>query len=777
MTGRIGELIVEEALGQGGMGRVLLCRDPGLDRHVAVKVLHPNLVVDELMRARFLREARALAKVRSPHVVAVHAVGEDEDAGPYMVMERLEGEDLQHRLARVGKLSVDEATAAVRDACQGLVAVHSTGLLHRDIKPANLFVGPDGRTKLTDFGLAREAPTPDSVGIGAAALTQTGLIVGTPAYLAPEIVKGGQASSASDIYALGATLYHLLAGRPPFPGDAPLEVLAAVVREPPPPVTAFAEVPAWVASAVQRMLEKDPARRPQSAEEVLRLLSSQALSTPLPTPARAFPSPTLVLGSVPGASTDSSSSRAGDLPRISTPSTPPLRATTSPVPDATSLPDVSPSSLTPRVKTATLTVMMTDIAGYATRRSQQSRQEAARRLALHEGLLTPLFRAFFGKVVKTIGDAFLVTFSSPTDAVLCGTAVQDQLWLHNQSASDEDRLEVRVAISAGEVRVHKGDIFGEPVNVVARLQALARPGEVLLSDAVYATMNVAEVTMASCGMHELTGIGRPVHVYSVMADTSGATPPYRGRALSSVAPLHQAPQSMAKRFVRQVAGLPVVAWAFIVLVSLGGIVVAKPWASDRRARIAQGQAQAVKAEIEAIASAERKIPELQDLGLALFALDDKKHAYMAFEEVLKRHAGGEVGDLDDALVDRALLDLSQRHADAAVQLLVAWPDVSVEQRLRAQLRSTEYLLRKNALDVLEKRKAAQEEDHIVVALQDVEEADCGRRRLGLLRLKKSGRGPASLSAVKKLGSEMPRNLCMAFDVGSAEAAIQKRSKP
>src|SRR4051812_14580553 len=204
MPTTIGGYRVERELGSGGMGLVFLCRDEALDRRVAIKVLKGDLLDQGEMRSRFLREARALARVSSPHVVAVHAVGEDAVAGPFVVMEFLDGEDLAVRLKRDGRLPWREAVDITRDAVAGLKAAADVGIVHRDIKPANLFVVA-GKAKLTDFGLAREIQ-------GGAGVTQAGIVVGTPAYLAPEVIKGSVANHQSDLYSLGATLFHLVVG-------------------------------------------------------------------------------------------------------------------------------------------------------------------------------------------------------------------------------------------------------------------------------------------------------------------------------------------------------------------------------------------------------------------------------------------------------------------------------------------------------------------------------------------------------------------------------------
>lgn len=167
------------------------------------------------------------------------------------------------------------------------------------------------------------------------------------------------------------------------------------------------------------------------------------------------------------------------------------------------------------MKTANLAIVFTDIKGFTERTSQQTLEENQRLLATHNALLGPLFKAFGGRVVKMIGDAFLVTFESPTSAVLAGVAIQDKLWQHNRGAPEGQRLDVRVAINVGEVRVEDGDVFGEPVNIAARVEGIAEAGEVTFTEAVHLAMNRAEVPAEPIGEFELKGIPGKVKVYKV----------------------------------------------------------------------------------------------------------------------------------------------------------------------------------------------------------------------------------------------------------------------
>jgi class 3 adenylate cyclase len=202
------------------------------------------------------------------------------------------------------------------------------------------------------------------------------------------------------------------------------------------------------------------------------------------------------------------------------------------------------------LKTANLAIVFTDIKGFTERTSRQTLEENQRLLQVHNALLAPLFKAFGGRIIKSIGDAFLVTFESPTQAVLSGIAIQDRLWHHNRNVLEAEQLHVRVAVNVGEVRLESNDVFGEPVNIAARVEGIAEAGEVYFTEAVYLAMNKAEVPSKEVGAFELKGIPGKIRVfhvprapYRVEAPSAGAIaeapgaevmPPFGNLALSRV---------------------------------------------------------------------------------------------------------------------------------------------------------------------------------------------------------------------------------------------------
>ncbi|MBI4859284.1 MAG: serine/threonine protein kinase [Candidatus Riflebacteria bacterium] len=266
VPGAIGRYAVKGEMGRGGMGVVYCAHDPVLDRPVALKVLSKVLSSDQEFRERFLREARAIARIEHPNVVKIHDAGE-EDGQPFFAMEYCDGESVDRLLARAGSVPVDEALGIVQQAALGLQAAHQARIIHRDIKPSNLIREVTGRVKVVDFGLAKESAQKG--------LTATGFVMGTPEYMSPEQARGQTPDHRSDIYSLGATLYQLLVGRAPFTGSNPLAILQEQINTAPTPVVQLRpDTPLTVQRLLDRMMAKDPAARPQDYGTLLAELGN-----------------------------------------------------------------------------------------------------------------------------------------------------------------------------------------------------------------------------------------------------------------------------------------------------------------------------------------------------------------------------------------------------------------------------------------------------------------------------------------------------------------------
>jgi serine/threonine-protein kinase len=261
-----GRYRLEAKLGSGGMSTVYLARDTTLDRPVAVKVMHREMSEQADQLERFRQEARAVAKLSHPNVVAVIDAGEDK-GHPYIVFEYVEGETLKQRINRVGALDAQEALAYAIEVARGLTVAHARRMVHRDIKPQNVLIDSEGRAKLTDFGISRQL---ESDG-----LTATGRVLGTTDYVSPEQAMGHGVDQRSDVYSLGVLLYEMLTGQVPYQADSQVGVAMKHVNEEMPDVQQRRpELSAAAALVVERATAKDPGQRYQDVGEMIDDLST-----------------------------------------------------------------------------------------------------------------------------------------------------------------------------------------------------------------------------------------------------------------------------------------------------------------------------------------------------------------------------------------------------------------------------------------------------------------------------------------------------------------------
>jgi serine/threonine-protein kinase len=260
-----GRYTIERELGRGGMGAVYLAADEKLAERVALKIINAGMG-DAGAVDRFRREVSAARKVTHANVIRIHDLIED---GPMVLlsMEYVEGMTLAAYLGRIGALRVDEGRHLIAQICDGVAAAHTAGVVHRDLKPSNVLLDADKRVKVIDFGLAKATFM--------AGMTATGLIIGTPEYMAPEQVKGLPQDARTDVYSLGALAYHVFVGRPPFAGETPIAIgFQHVTEAPRPPRQLRPELPESIEKALLHALEKDPGSRFSDAAELKRALVS-----------------------------------------------------------------------------------------------------------------------------------------------------------------------------------------------------------------------------------------------------------------------------------------------------------------------------------------------------------------------------------------------------------------------------------------------------------------------------------------------------------------------
>ncbi len=320
---RLGKYMLVDQIGRGAMGEVFRAHDPDLDRYVALKVIAAG---DGETRLRFRREAQSAARLVHPNIVVVHDFGE-ESGRFFMAMELLDGNNLKRLIQTGAFLDLGARLHVMEQICDAMAFAHSTNIVHRDLKPANIFVLPNGQVKILDFGVAR---------IGGSDMTGTGMILGTPNYMAPEQIRGQRVDARADIFSLGTVFHELLSGKRAFEGDSIPSVLYAVMHHEPNALTAIdPSIPPVISELVTRTMKKDPSRRFRSVEEIRNIIRALRVRGVLP--------PTLTLSELARDASDRTLVGSGDvvLTSASMPYSSPRSMTPSMTPSLT--PSISPS--------------------------------------------------------------------------------------------------------------------------------------------------------------------------------------------------------------------------------------------------------------------------------------------------------------------------------------------------------------------------------------------------------------------------------------------------
>ena len=459
-----GRYRVLRTLGEGGSKVVYLAHDETLDRDVAVSLFRVE-GLDEAGRTRVLREARAMGRLGDhAHIVGIYDIGEAEQGRPYIVSQYVPGGSLSDLLKRSPdhRLPVGDAVRICELLCDGIEYAHSLGIIHRDIKPANVFLANDGMPLLGDFGLA---VAPDQ-----SRITAHGMMVGTAAYLPPEQALGRGLEPRSDLYSLGAMLYELLTGRPPFMGNDLMAIVAQHVNAVPDPPSKYAPgVSPALDALVLKLLAKTPGERPLNASVVRETLHA-------------------IAGSSRGAMDQLASTVMVERPNLS----------------GHTAPD------------GTVSIMFSDIENSTLIIEKLGDLRAQEVFQIHNRAIREQVAKQAGYEVKTMGDGFMVAFSSARRALLCAVEIQRQLAAYSKEHPDAP-LRVRIGLNTGEAIREAGDFFGKTVVLAARIGATARGGQILVSSTLKAmTESAGDIRFDDGQDVNLKGLSGSYKVFRVL---------------------------------------------------------------------------------------------------------------------------------------------------------------------------------------------------------------------------------------------------------------------
>ncbi len=459
-----GRYRIVRMLGQGASKVVYLAHDEMLDRDVAVALFRVE-GLDDAGRARIVREARAMGRLGDhPNIVGIYDIGQTDKGRPFIVSQYVPGGSLDALLKRSPgrRLDVAEAVRIGQELCRGIEHAHALGIIHRDIKPANVFLTSDGAPLLGDFGLA---VAPDQ-----SRITAKGMMVGTAAYMPPEQALGRPLEPRSDLYSLGAMLYEMLTGRPPFVGDDLLAVVAQHVNKMPDPPSKFVpEIPAALDALVLKLLEKDPAGRPADAKTVGETLQTIAGES------------------------------RGAMDRL-----------------ASSVMVERPNLIGHTAPDGTVSIMFSDIENSTLMIDRLGDLRAQELFRMHNALIRDQLARHGGYEVKSMGDGFMVAFSSARRALMCAIEIQRRLADYSIRHPDAP-LRVRIGLNVGEAIREAGDFFGKTVVMAARIGAAARGGEILVSSTFKAiTDSAGDIRFDDGRDMTLKGLSGSYRVYRVL---------------------------------------------------------------------------------------------------------------------------------------------------------------------------------------------------------------------------------------------------------------------
>jgi serine/threonine protein kinase len=471
---RLGRYRLDRPLGTGASGSVYLAYDTVLETEVAIKVLSSDAIEAEEAWSRFKRELILARRLSHPSICRVFDIHE-EGGSRFISMEFVNGRTLEAILREEGLLDADRAISLLRALCRALRVAHRGGVTHRDLKPMNIMVDGSGRPVILDFGFATAKDVKE--------LTNPGTSLGTPHYMAPELVDGQRATPQTDLFALGVILYRCLTGRVPFPGENILEVAEALRRAAPRPPSQYnAAVKPDLEAVVLRAIARDTEQRYRGVDELEEALSRLTND--------------VEVGE--DASQIVRSPWHGNLERT-----------------VVELAGPATFSQVIRQRIAPTTILFSDIVGITPYFDKFGDVRGRQLLETHNRLLFPIIGDHSGTIIKTIGDAIMASFTSSDSAVAAAMEMQRALHVHNRSVEEEDEIHIRIGLHSGQAIIERQDVFGNTVNVAARIGAKAEGDQILVSEATRSELQLHEALATYQSTSQLKGKEGSFALYSI----------------------------------------------------------------------------------------------------------------------------------------------------------------------------------------------------------------------------------------------------------------------
>jgi serine/threonine protein kinase/AAA+ ATPase superfamily predicted ATPase len=475
----IGQIIshykIIQKIGEGGMGEVYLAEDTNLNRKTAIKVLSHRTGYKQETKRRFKLEAQAVAALNHPNIITIFELGEFE-GNPFIVMEYVQGKSLRDLLNKRKNLSTEEAVTYMIQICEGLARAHFAGIIHRDIKPENILIGVDDRVKVLDFGLAKLK--------GISNITKESTRLGTVRYMSPEQASSAEIDGRSDIFSLGILFYELLTGNYPFKGEYEMALLYSIVNEPALPLDKYIEnVPESIQAVIDMCLQKNPEHRYQTIGEMLDDLLIYQNTFQI-------------------------------QKRTSRETT--LSSKTKSIEELLEHREKIDKIIESKYK-KDVVIMFSDIVGSTSYYEQRGDIEGRALVQRINRLMFPLIEEYKGTVIKTMGDGIMASFDIPEKSCECAVKMHEVLATENRSKAEDDQVSIRIALHFGKGVIEKGDVYGDVVNVAARVEKHTEADQIMMSQALYEKIkNSVTYKCINTGSVSLKGKAEPIQLFQML---------------------------------------------------------------------------------------------------------------------------------------------------------------------------------------------------------------------------------------------------------------------